>query len=272
MSLVLDIGNTETVAGLFRGAELLAHWRLASDPRRTSDELGLLLRRFLTEDGFDPASVRTITFGSVVPSLSGVLREACERYLHASAVSIDARTPLPIRLEVDEPLTVGADRIVNTLAASRAYRADSIVVDLGTATTYDCVTADGVFLGGVIAPGVRSAAERLTERTAKLPRVELAQPPAVIGKRTEACLQSGIFYGAVDAVDGMVSRIRAEWNRPDALVVATGGLAALIGPHCRTVRVIEPFLTLQGLRLAREHLDRREAISVDPGQLPQRSP
>lgn len=272
MSLVLDIGNTETVAGLFGGEELLAHWRLASDPRRTPDELGLLLRHFLAEEGFNPAQITAITFGSVVPSLSGVLREACERYLHAPAVAIDARTPLPIRLEVDEPLTVGADRIVNTLAASSAYRADSIVVDLGTATTYDCVTAHGVFVGGVIAPGVRSAAERLTEGTAKLPRVELAQPAIVIGKRTEACLQSGIFYGAVDAVDGIVSRIREEWNRPDALVVATGGLATLIGPHCRTVQFIEPFLTLHGLRLAREHLDRREAITLDPMQLPQRLP
>lgn len=272
MSLVLDIGNTETVAGLFRGDDLLAHWRLASDPRRTPDELGLLLRRCLAEDGFDPREVGAITFGSVVPSLSSVLREACERYLQAHAVGIDAHTPLPIRLEVDEPLTVGADRIVNTLAASRVYRTDSIVVDLGTATTYDCVTADGVFIGGVIAPGVRSAAERLTERTAKLPRVELAHPAVVIGKRTETCLQSGIFYGAVDAVDGMVRRIREEWSRPDALVVATGGLATLIGPHCRTVQLIEPFLTLHGLRLAREHLERREAISAEPAHLPQSLP
>lgn len=271
MSLVLDIGNTETVVGLFRGEDLLAHWRLASDPRRTPDEMGLLLRRCLAEDGFNPAEVGPITFGSVVPSLSGVLREACERYLHAPAVAIDARTPLPIRLDVDEPLTVGADRIVNTLAASRAYQADSIVVDLGTATTYDCVTADGVFIGGIIAPGGRTGAERLTERTAKLPRVELAEPVSVIGKRTEACLQSGIFYGAVDAVDGMVRRIREEWKRPDALVVATGGLATLIGPHCGTVQVIEPFLTLHGLRLAREHLDRREAISAEPTHLPQRT-
>ena len=269
MSLVLDIGNTETVVGLFAEAELFAHWRLASDPRRTPDELGLLLRRFIIEDGFELASVRSVTFGSVVPSLSSVLREACERYLQLAAVGIDARTPLPIRLEVDEPLTVGADRIVNTLAASRTYRVDSIVVDLGTATTYDCVTADGVFVGGVIAPGVRTGAERLTERTAKLPRVELAEPPGVIGKRTETCLQSGIFFGAVDAVDGMVRRIRQEWNRPDALVVATGGLAPLIGPHCSTVQFIEPFLTLQGLRLAREHLDRREAIVSDSAHLPQ---
>lgn len=272
MSLVLDIGNTETVVGWFRAKELAAHWRLASDPRRTSDELGLILRHLIAHEGLPPNSVGFVTYGSVVPSLSGVLREASERHLGVPALEIDARTPLPIRLDVDEPLTVGADRIVNTLAASRTYGRDSIVVDLGTATTYDCVTADGVFIGGVIAPGARSAAERLTERTAKLPRVELAEPQIVIGRRTEACLQSGIFYGAVDAVDGMVRRIREEWGRPEALVIATGGLASLIGPHCATVRCIEPFLTLHGLRLAREHLDRRGAISADAAQHPQQVP
>ena len=264
MTLVFDIGNTETVLGCFEGDQLRGHWRLASDPRRTPDELGLILRSLLAGEGIDWRTTAAVTFGSVVPALSGVLRSASERYLGAPAVPIDARTPLPIRLDVDEPMTVGADRIVNTLAASRAYQTDTIVVDLGTATTYDCITADGVFIGGVIAPGVRTAAERLIGGTAKLPRVELESPERVIGTRTEACLQSGIFYGAVDGVDGMVRRIRAEWNRPNALVVATGGLASLLGPHCEMVNRIEPFLTLHGLRLAREHLDRRDAVAAAP--------
>lgn len=259
MDLVFDVGNTETVAGAFEGGELRAHWRIASDPRRTSDEYGLLLRQLLAAEGLEPSAVRSGTIGSVVPTLTQTLGEACRRFLGVVPVAVDARTPLPIRLDVEEPLTVGADRIVNTLAALRLYHADTIVVDLGTATTYDCITADGVFIGGVISPGVRTAAERLTERTAKLPRVELRAPERVIGRRTEACIQSGIFWGAVDAIDGTVRRIKAEWDRPDALVVATGGLAGLIGPHCATVSSVEPFLTLQGLLFAHEHLRERGA-------------
>jgi type III pantothenate kinase len=187
---------------------------------------------------------------SVVPALTPVLAAACADYLRAPPIVITALTPLPIRLAVDEPLTVGADRIVNTLAASHLYRTDTIVVDLGTATTYDCITGDGVFVGGVIAPGVHTGAERLMERTAKLPRVEIRVPEGVIGRRTETCLQSGIFFGAVDAVDGMIRRIRDEWQRPNVLVVATGGLATLIGPHCAGVDRVEPTLTVRGVWMA----------------------
>jgi len=255
MDLVFDVGNTEIVIGVYAGEELRGHWRIASDARRTPDELGVLLSQLLAADGFDRRDVTSATVASVVPPITTVIDAACRHFFGFESVSITARTPLPIRLEVEEPLTVGADRIANTLAASRLYGVDTIVVDLGTATTYDCITARGAFIGGVIAPGVRTAAERLTERTAKLPRVELKLPRQVIGRRTETCLQSGIFYNAVDAIDGMVRRIREEWERPDALVVATGGLAPLIGPECRTVARIEPFLTLYGLRIARAELD-----------------
>ncbi|HET6231439.1 MAG TPA: type III pantothenate kinase [Longimicrobiaceae bacterium] len=255
MDRVFDVGHTETVVGCFRGAELASHWRLTTDARRTPDEYGLLLRQLLAADGVEPREVRSATIGSVVPALTSILRGACSRLLHVEAATVDARTSLPIRLDVEEPLTVGADRIVNTLAALRLYHSDVIVVDLGTATTYDCITADGVFVGGVIAPGVKTAAERLTERTAKLPRVDLVAPERVIGRRTETCLQSGIFYGAVDAIDGMVRRIRAEWGKPDALAVATGGLAQMLAPHSETITRVDPFLTLHGLRFAREHMD-----------------
>lgn len=254
MILVFDVGNTETVIGAFRDGEMRAHWRISSDTRRTADEYGLMLGQFIARSGYEALQARSATIGSVVPAMTTLLAEGCRRYLDVEAVVVDARTPLPIRLDVEEPLTVGADRIVNTLAASRLYRADTIVVDLGTATTYDCITRDGVFIGGVISPGVRTAAERLTERTAKLPRVELRAPERVIGRRTETCLMSGIFYGAVDAIDGTVRRIRDEWGRPDARVVATGGLASLVGPHCATVQAVEPFLTLQGLLFAHEHV------------------
>src|SRR6185369_12079799 len=176
--------------------------------------------------------------------LTPILTEMCERHLGIRVAVIDARSALPIKLDVEEPLTVGADRIVNTLAAAQIFKRDTIAVDLGTATTFDCITADGVFVGGVIAPGVTTAADTLVRRTAKLPRVDLDRPTEVIGKRTETCLRSGIFFGAVDAIDGIVDRIKREWKRESPLVVATGGLAGLIGPHCRTVERIEPFLTL----------------------------
>lgn len=255
MILTFDIGNTETVIGLFEAGELLDHWRITTRSERTVDELGLLVRSLIRESGFGLDRLRAAAIGSVVPPATPATIDMCERHLGVDAAVIDARTPLPIRLDVEEPLSVGADRIVNTLAAAELYGLDTIAVDLGTATTFDCITADGVFLGGVIAPGVRTGAEMLVRRTAKLPRVDLEPPPSVIGRRTETSLRSGIFFGAVDAIDGIVRRIKEEWGRPDALVVATGGLASLIGPHCRTVDRIEPFLTLYGLERAHRHLE-----------------
>lgn len=254
MDLVFDVGNTETVIGWFQDSELRGHWRVSTDSRRTADEYGMILVQLLTASGAGHNSVRAATIGSVVPAMTVVLRGACERYLDVAAVAVDARTPLPITLDVDEPMTVGADRIVNTLAALRMYAVDTVVVDLGTATTFDCITRDGVFIGGVISPGVKTSSASLTERTAKLPRVDLVPPRRVIGRRTETCIQSGVFYGAVDAIDGTVHRIREEWGSGELLVVATGGLAELIGPHCGTVQKIEPYLTLYGLEFAREHL------------------
>ena len=254
MDLVFDVGNTETVIGWFEDTSLRGHWRVSTDGRRTADEYGLMLTQLMGAAGIGGAPVRAATIGSVVPALTLTLADACRRYLRVEAQAVNARTPLPIRLDVEEPLTVGADRIVNTLAALRMYAVDTVVVDLGTATTFDCITRDGVFIGGVISPGVKTAASNLTERTAKLPRVELVPPQKVIGRRTEACIQSGVFYGAVDAIDGTVTRIREEWGVDELLVVATGGLAELIGPHCRAVQKIEPFLTLYGLEFAREHM------------------
>jgi type III pantothenate kinase len=265
MILVFDVGNTETVIGLFESGELLDHWRVATQPQRTVDELGLLVRGLIRESGFSTDTLRAASIGSVVPPLTPILTEMCERHLGIRVAIIDARSELPIRLDVEEPLTVGADRIVNTLAATRLYQRDTIAVDLGTATTFDCITADGVFVGGVIAPGVTTAAETLVRRTAKLPRVDLDRPTEVIGRRTETCLRSGIFFGAVDAIDGIVERIRKEWSRQNPLVVATGGLATLIGPHCRTVETIAPFLTLYGLDLAYRHLEEKNTgLRVSP--------
>ena len=257
MILTFDVGNTETVIGLHEAGELVDNWRVSTDAHRTVDEFGLLIRGLLRESGFNLELLRAACIGSVVPPVTPIISEMCERHLGVRVLTIDASTDLPIRLDVDEPLTVGADRIVNTLAAAQLYKRDTIAVDLGTATTFDCISSEGVFIGGVIAPGVSTAAETLVRHTAKLPRVDLERPLSVIGRRTETCLRSGIFYGAVESIDGIVRRIMEEWRKPDALVVATGGLAALIGPHCKTVDRIEPFLTLYGLELAYRHLEEK---------------
>ncbi len=253
MILVFDIGNTETTLGLFDGEALRAHWRMVTDVSRTPDELALVLRGLLAARDASPSDVTGCAIASVVPALTEPLSEACRALFGGDPIVVDARAPLPITLDVLEPLTVGADRIVNTLAASRLLERDTIVVDLGTATTFDCITADGVFLGGVIAPGVRSSAETLFRKTSKLPATELTAPDRVIGRRTEDCIRSGVVYGAAEGVDGIVRRIKGEWPTPRVpLVVATGGLAHLIQPHCREVERLEPDLTLVGLRLAHE--------------------
>lgn len=255
MLLVFDIGNTETTVGLFEGDTLHAHWRITTDATRTPDEIGLTLRALLGAGGVDVARVDGIAIGSVVPAMTDPLNEACRQLFGRDAIVIDARSPLPITLDVIEPLTVGADRIINTLAASRVHGRDTIVVDLGTATTYDCITADGVFLGGVIAPGVRTSAETLFRRTSKLPATELVPPTRTIGRRTEECIRSGVVFGAAEAVDGIVRRIRREWpTSRTPLVIATGGLAQMIAPLCETIDRVEPYLTLEGLRLAFELL------------------
>ncbi len=255
MILAFDVGNTETTIGLFDDLELRAHWRLTTDGVRTSDEVGLDLRALLASVDVNPALVLGAAIASVVPPVTGPLAVACAAWLGVVPIIIDGASPLPITLKVDEPRTVGADRIVNTLAASRLYRQDAIVVDLGTATTFDCITADGVFLGGVIMPGVRTSAETLIRRTSKLPATDLVAPRKAIGTRTEDCIRAGVMLGSADAIDGIVRRIRAEWpggGRP--ICVATGGLAEQFQRLCTSFDRVEPSLTLQGIRMAHEHL------------------
>jgi type III pantothenate kinase len=251
MILVFDVGNTETTVGLYGADALESHWRLTTVAERTPDELMLMIRQLLAVRDVAPAAVQGTALGSVVPAVTGPLSDACVMCFGKPPVVVDAAAPLPIRLEVEEPLTVGADRIINTLAASRLYGRDTVVVDLGTATTFDCITADGVFLGGVIAPGVRTSAETLFRRTSKLPATELRAPTKVIGTRTEECIRAGVVFGAADAVDGIVRRIIRAWPRPvEPLIVATGGLAETIRPFCETIEVVAPHLTLDGLRMA----------------------
>ena len=255
MILVFDVGNSETTVGLYEATTLRQHWRLTTAVERTPDELSLLIRQMLAARNVALGEVTGTAIGSVVPALTGPLADACAACFGKPPLLVDATASLPIRLAVDEPMTVGADRIINTLAASRLYERDTIVVDLGTATTYDCITSDGVFLGGVIAPGIRTSAETLVRRTAKLPATELYAPDKVIGTRTEDCIRAGVMFGAAGAVDGIVRRIVAAWptsGRP--YVVATGGLAEVIRPLCETLDVVAPHLTLDGLRIAYELL------------------
>jgi type III pantothenate kinase len=258
MILVFDVGNSETTIGLYADTTLREHWRITTVVERTPDELSLLIRQLLGSRDVALTDVTGTALGSVVPAVTSPLDEACAMCFGQHPIIVDAAAGLPIRLAVDEPLTVGADRLINTLAASRLYQRDTIVVDLGTATTYDCITGDGVFLGGVIAPGVRTSAETLFRRTAKLPATDLYAPEKVIGTRTEDCIRAGVMYGAAGAVDGIIRRIIGAWPRPSRpFVVATGGLAETVRPLCETLELVAPHLTLDGLRIAYEILATR---------------
>jgi len=218
MQLVVDVGNTETVLGLASSVtELAAHWRVSSMVPRTVDETTVLLRALLASSPVDASEVDQAVIGSVVPSATRSWVKSLSQIVPAPAVTVGPTSPLPIKLDVEEPLTVGADRIVNTLAAMEMYHRDTIAVDLGTATTFDCISADGVFMGGVISPGLSAGLEWLDRRTAKLPRVELERPPLVIGRRTETCIQSGVptrWWWRRGASPRSWPPIWPRWTRP----------------------------------------------------------
>ena len=272
MILVFDVGNSETTIGLFNGEMLRGHWRIITSVPRTADEFGVLIGSLIQSSDYEISKIDGVAVGSVVPAVTGPLLEACSRYLPASSsVVVDAKAGLPIKLDVDEPMTVGADRIINTLAASRLFGRDCIVVDLGTATTFDCITAEGVFIGGVISPGVATSAETLTRKTSKLPATELVVPQRAIGRRTEDCIRSGVIFGAADAIDGTVRRIKAEWpHRETPLVVATGGFAEMFGEICKEFDRVEPYLTLQGLQMAYTLLSAAPADNLNQPRQPRK--
>ena len=255
MIVVFDVGNSEITIGIFKGEDLVSHWRITTAAPRTADELAILIRSITGDamasaDGITGSAIR-----SVVPAITPMLAEACEMCFGRKPVMVDARAKLPVKLDVEEPFTVGADRIANTLAASRIYKRDAIVVDLGTATTYDCITADGTFLGGVIQPGVMISADTLFRRTAQLPATDIVPPKRVIARRTDESIRAGVLYGAVDSIDGIVRRIKKEWpNKNAPLVLATGGMAESIQPHSSELELVDPFLTLKGIRLGYEIL------------------
>jgi type III pantothenate kinase len=248
MLLAVDVGNTQTVLGLFEGDRLVEDWRVATEGERTGDELAALLGRLLELADLGFADVTGLVLASSVPALVRSYEELAENYAEAPLLVVGpgVKTGLPILY--DDPREVGPDRIANAVAVRERYGSPAIVVDFGTSTNFDAVSSAGEFVGGVLAPGIETSMEALFLRAARLTKIDFAEPPSVIGKTTASALQSGLVYGFAGQVDGIVERMRAELG-DTAPVIATGGLADLIAPHSRTIERVDPLLTLEGLRL-----------------------
>jgi type III pantothenate kinase len=248
MLLTIDVGNTNITLGLYDGEELGPRWRLATAHERMPDEYGLQFYQLLEHAGKSPNLLEGICLASVVPPLTGKIEAACEKYLGYRPLVVGAGVRTGVRIRYEDPRAVGADRIVDAAAVQKFYGGPACVVDFGTATTFDAITAEGDYLGGAIAPGIEIAAEALFLRTAKLPRVDLQRPPSAIGRNTPHAMQSGLIYGYVGLVEGMIQRFRQELG-PGMKVIATGGLAEVMARETSVIEIIAPWLTLDGLRI-----------------------
>jgi type III pantothenate kinase len=251
MILCVDIGNTNITLGLYEGQELGPRWRLATLHERMPDEFILQLLGLLGYAGVDRKDVLGVAMASVVPPLTGTWVEVCQRGLGRDPLVVDGTVKTGLRILYDEPGMVGADRVADAVAAYRLYGGPACIVDFGTATTFNAISAEGDYLGGAIAPGIGIAAQALFQRAAKLPRVDIARPPAAIGRNTLHSMQSGLLFGYVSMVEGMVRRFREELAA-EARVIATGGLAELIARETPVIEVLAPWLTLDGLRMIYE--------------------
>jgi type III pantothenate kinase len=256
MLLVLDVGNTNTVLGVFEprssdaspSRRLIAHWRVTTIKSQTVDEYGVLFRNLFAMNGLEVASVQGTVISSVVPPLDSTLREVCERYFQIKPLFIEPGVKTGMPVHYDNPAEVGADRIVNSVAAFEKYGGPCIVVDFGTATTFDVISQKGEYMGGVITPGIGISADALFSRTARLPRVDIRKPARVLATNTVSSVQSGLYYGYLGLIDGILERLMAEVEG-DITVVATGGLAALMSSGSKYIREVDDFLTLEGLRI-----------------------
>ena len=249
MLLAIDIGNTTMGVGVFKEEELRAIWRLATDVHKMADEHAVLLLSLLSQQGLKPSDIKHAVICSVTPPLVPTFKELCERYFEVSPLVVEAGVRTGVSILVDNPREVGPDRIVNAVAGHHLYGGPLIIVDLGTATTFDVVSEKGEYLGGAISPGIKIAADALFQRTAKLPRVDLTCPKHVIGRDTISAMQSGFIFGYVGLIEGLVGRIQQELGGKKARVIATGGYAELVAKETAVIEIVDPHLTLVGLRI-----------------------
>ncbi|HPG38020.1 MAG TPA: type III pantothenate kinase [bacterium] len=247
MLLAIDIGNTQIATGVFVGDELVVHWRLSSAIDRTEDETWILMKYICSEHGYDISAVKGVSISSVVPNVTATFEKVAVKYLGLEPVVVSSKIKTGLKIMYDNPANVGADRICNAVAGYEKFGGPLVIVDLGTATTFDVITKNGEYLGGIIAPGIEMSAMILHQRAAKLPRVELHFPESVIGQSTETSMQSGLMYGTVEMVKGFINRINQEMGQ-EVKVVLTGGLARLIINKLGSGYTLEPFLTLEGLK------------------------